>query len=108
MIKMVYGSKRVSEESLEKVVGGSFTDILRDIGCFMGVCDSNQKILVGMKTNLDRNLVYRKYKCPRCGKLTYSLETITSYGPNGANGYYSAISASRYENADAPINLLAI
>lgn len=108
MTKMMYIPGQLSEPELKKVVGGDFTDTVRKIGCFMGVCDSNNRVLIGEKASADRTIIYRKYRCRTCGRIRCYRETITSYGPHGPNGYVHAISENAYNSADAPIDMLTI
>ena len=41
----IYRLNRLGEKELEKVVGGSFLSVVRNIGCFMGVCDTGNYII---------------------------------------------------------------
>ena len=103
----IYRLNKLGEKELDKVVGGSFLSVVRNIGCFMGVCDTGNYLLIGEKANADRTEVYKEYKCMNCGRK-YCVRWDLTYDEDGLpSGYQTSISTAKYDSLPYP-NLLTI
>ena len=103
----IYRLNKLHTEELEKVVGGSFKDIVRRIGCILGTCDYSNCLTVGQKKGVNQfgqQCTYTKYKCLTCGCYHYYRLTESSPG----NGWVDTISEETYNNAPTSGNMLTI
>ena len=107
MTKMMYAANRLSNRELEKCAGGSFKSVVRDIGCFMGACDTGNFLLIGEKANADRTEVYKLYRCMNCGRR-YCVRWDLTYDEDGLpSGGQTGVSTAKYDSLPYP-NLLTI
>ena len=103
----IYRLNKLGYEELEKVTGGSFTSIIRSIGCYMGMCDGNNCALIGLKLSLDKSTRYEKLRCLNCGRMHYHRIDLIYNEKGESSGCWTYSSEAEY-NAAVGTDLLTI